>query len=137
MKLGAKISVLGDEIGGDSSEEEEEEEAVEEEEEQGRSAAVVQSERTPLLVKSKSNGSPMVGAARRTVDGWIEKVSKAAKGVTKEDVAETAQEAVEAVPAVILGCVPISLLGFRSVNSTQFGLQNAHERPGRSLLRDE
>ncbi|KAL8286302.1 hypothetical protein RQP46_004790 [Phenoliferia psychrophenolica] len=98
-----RIQVLGDESGGDSSEDEDDDGASE-----LLRGAPVPHEQTPLLGKSKSNGAAggeMVGAARRTVDGWIGRALEKARAVeiTKGDVVETAHEAVAAIPAVILG----------------------------------
>lgn len=132
--IGNKVQVLGDEVArGDSSEDDDDgSELV-----LGRPAP---DEQTPLLGgKAKHGGAhgEMVGKARRTVDGWIDGALRKAKGVvvTKEDVVETAQEAVAAIPAVILGCVA-------SASTSRLGLifvpsQNPHEHPRRSLVRHE
>ncbi|KAK4702198.1 sulfate permease, SulP family, partial [Phenoliferia sp. Uapishka_3] len=101
MVGGHKVQILGDENGG-GSEDDDDDGSVTEELDGGRNQ--VPNEHSPLLAKKKHNGPP-VGAARKTVDVWIEKALSKAKGVviTKTDVVDTAQDAVAAIPAVILG----------------------------------
>lgn len=117
-----KVTVLGDEAGGTESDEEEEAiiqaQLAEEEEEAARAGQVREEEeaevgeQTPLLGlnwKGKKALVPggVVGATKRTVARWVEQAKVRANdvSVTREDVQDTARAAVEAIPAVVLGCV--------------------------------
>lgn len=117
-----KITVLGDEVGGDSSDDsEDEEEMIEEAEETGeeeeQSSSLPLGERTPLLpatLKPGKENENMVERAKRTVLGWTELSLYKAKNVkvTQEDARDAVESVVQALPAVVLGSVCSLLFPF-------------------------
>lgn len=107
-RMAHKVKVLGDEELMSESEEDEEEEEEEELSEANGSALVLPSEHTPLLGRRKlPHHAGWKAHARGSVEGVVARVRTKVEGivVTKEDVKETAETAVGAIPAVILGSV--------------------------------